>query len=240
MDVAKSVTATFVDPCEFRPLTLGTTFNGMLTPQSCNLVSVREDWFTYTVAQQTTFRATMNHPGAAGFVAPIVPPAGGFWSNSSVTGTMVMVAPGSYLMVAGINAGLPGNYSLTTALNPPANCEPVINTTNITTNGTLLGTPACSAYQPSGLVGSFTGRGFFMHLLAGQTITARLTSTAFSPVLELRALGATGALLRSTVPDPASSTAVLTYTSPTAQPVSLWVTSRVAAQIGAYTLIIDP
>jgi uncharacterized protein YjdB len=236
IDPAKTgaATVTSFDPCLGKPLTLGIMINATIVP--ANACNGHEDIYRFTTTAPTTFfRADMMSAAFPPSFAPLRD--WGFGLVGPGTNTWyVATRPGTYSMRAGVDdPTMAGAYTLSTAFNQtiPSNVCPNVSATP----GVTMSLPLNSGcgYSPQGLSGVFNGLPIYVVVPQGTTLVARVQTTVFSPLIEIK--GTDDTILRSTSGQTGSDVSTPAFTaSAGATSIRVFVTSRVPGQSGIFTL----
>jgi hypothetical protein len=242
IDEARSVVAGFMNLCATtKPYALGASVTDTLVQFSCTQGGPPVTQYQFTVSAQTTFTMSATSPTFSARVIPLGSEVLWWFSTAARAGAdavaNVVAAPGSYTAFAGsATNGSIGGVTLSSTVNPVLACEQVFATRGVTIGGSLSST--CSTYLPTGLTGLAYARLIFLIVPAGHRLTAALSASAFSPVIEIREVN--GTVLASTAGNAAGPTASIAYSALTSRAVILYITSRTPLGTGAYTLQIDP
>jgi hypothetical protein len=235
-----SLVATYTvtaDPCNARTYTLGSSVPGALTTSSCPNFT-HSDVYSYTTTATTFVNFRLTSTAFPPSMLPVVPPNSMAWvfSGSSPMDVPALIHAGTTsLIVTSSDTTKIGTYTLSSTPNPViTGCTNIATTMGVSASF-ALSTSSCSYPQ---LGTGFFAQPFYSNVPAGVTIRVTVTSTQFSPLVEIRA--SNGNLLATSAAQTGTTVVVTAnVTTATYAPV-IFVTSRTAGQVGTYTITIDP
>lgn len=247
-EVAVSVTAKVIvgDPCAPRVFDLLVPINGTLTTASCLGTSLGSfgdrtygDWYSYRTTTTSLIMLRTTSPSFTPVMAPIARPGGAYFARSNPFGgadsVFVLIPAGTTTMFTGTrDATRIGPYTLDATFNPAVpSCNTVFTTLGVA--GTFTIKHGCG-FTPQGLTGFYDFQDFFINLMEGTTVTVRVTSTDFIPLVEIRDFN--NNVVISSLGQNQSTVTVTYVAQATGIAPAIYVASR-SGSVGTFTITID-
>lgn len=254
-------TFTATATCPTTSYTFGASINGSIALTDCqNSSGFYTDWYTVTLANLaagTAYLFTQTSPGYRSTTylfhtssplqttfANVVAAQGMGSSQTSMTTKVILPSGGNYLLgVTSLTAGVTGAYTFTSSISNDdatlvdGSCSGVWVVPGVTTTQTLA-TTDCNYASVNSWLDTFP-----IALVAGQTITVSMNSTAFDAYLALSLdpdFGPPVTIVASNDNRTTSTTdAQIVYTATAAGYYMIRARSAVARQTGSYTLIVQ-
>jgi hypothetical protein len=241
-----TATTTGTNPCTVTaPYTFGTTANGDLAATDCLVASAYyTDFFqtTVTPAGAYLFGETSTAVDAylilfnqAGFAVAVNDDD--FYASPSTNSRIKALIPaGNYVVAASsLDAKDVGAYSITSTTTATSidNCEDVFIARGMSVPQALTSTDCVNS--------GFYSDDVYVYLIAGQSVTVTMTSSAFDTYLEIYNItGTTPTLVGSNDNKDATTTdAQLVFTATTSDFYLIAPTTKASGVLGAYTLAVQ-
>jgi hypothetical protein len=238
---AVKFTANGLDPCAVTtPYTLGSSVDAQLSLSDCKLSDGSfVDFYGVSIPTSGTYIFSQTSTAFDTYLALLtvsgrVIGVNDNFGNSTNSLLKAILATGTYLIAA--NSYLPnvtGNYSLASVASTATvtNCEDVFLVPGISTPQSLQ-TTDCTA-------NGFYSDNYVIFLVAGQTVTVSMTSSALDSYLEIYANGNPAILAFNDNIDSTTRDARIVYPAPSTGFYVIKARSAAAGVTGAYTLAVQ-
>jgi hypothetical protein len=246
LEATFTATATGTDPCSVTtPYTFGATMTGSLSSTDCLVANgYYTDFFRTSVTPAGAYLFGESSSAVDAYLilfattgyAIAVNDDDFYASPSTDSRVKALVPAGTYIVApSSLNAREVGAYSITSSATSTSidNCEDDFIAPGVSVSEVLTSTDCVNS--------GFYSDDVYIFLVAGQSVTISMTSSAFDAYLELYNISGTNPtlIISNDNKDATTTDAQLTYTATTSDFYLIAPTTKASGILGAYTLVVQ-